>query len=397
MPNTIIKKEIQDGINRPNTELLYKIIISVILLAVILVILFRMQPVILEKTSNYRQGINCPPDGCEHVAITGAILLTGFVLLINSFFINRLKGIKKVIINLLVIVLFFYTLEAAVGKYALQHISVSYRPHPLLLWRRIHGINSYGFAYPEFPAKKEPGEFRFVLVGDSNAEGFGFKRFSDVMEKRLQDEYPQKKIRLINAACTGYSIVQVKNLMDMMIYKLDPDCVIISINNDPMDDYMQDKHRIPPKNLLPFLNVLYKSRLYLLMRKYKLNKEYTLYQHDENFYKARMTQRVVPEDVDKYYSDVIDETRKRGINVIVMVNPSNYKHVDYDTKYKNQLVELCKKKNVLYVDLFNEWMKYDRDKLFLDTVHTTNEGHKIIGDRMSEFIIKEKIIEKQDN
>ena len=373
-------------------RIIVKNFFSVALLAAILFFLFRMDPVVLHHCSNYRQGIHYPPDGAEQVALMGVILMLVYVIIMNHFFVGKLKGFRRYVANLLLIVLFFGVIEASLFRYTDIHDKVGFRPDPLLLWVREKKVNSMGFAYPEFPKAKEPNEFRFILAGDSTAEGFGMNRFSDRMERDLQKAYPEKKIRVINAACSGYSIVQVKNLLKSKLYELKPDCVIISLNNDPIDDYRQDKDRIPSPILLPILNVLYKSKLYLLLRKNRLNREYTQFEHNQEFREANFTQRVVPEDVDIFYKEVIDGVRKYNSQIVIMAMPSNYKEGDYDHKYKKQLGKIAKKENVNFVDLYSEWKAFDSEDLFLDRVHTTTEGHKIIGKRMCEFIIKEKII-----
>lgn len=373
-------------------QITVRILLSLPLLAAIILILFTMEPSVLHRSSDYRQGVNYPPDGTEQVALIGFILMTAYVIMVNYFFVEKLRGFSRIAANLLLVVLFFGVVEGAVARYTDSHDRVGFRPDPLLIWVRNTQVNSMGFVYPEFPAEKEPNEFRFILAGDSTAEGFDINRFSDVMERNLQKAYPDKKIRVINAACAGYSIVQVKNLLKQKLYKLKPDCVIISLNNDPLDDYMQDKYRVPSPVILPILNVLYKSRLYLLLRKRSLNRQYSLYEHNPEFHKTNFTQRVVPEDVDKFYKEVIDGVRSHNSQIIIMAMPSNYKEGDYDHKYKKQLGKIAGMEKVPFVDLYSEWKTFDSEHLFMDRVHTTTEGHIKIGEKMCEFIIKEKII-----
>lgn len=371
-----------------------QVIISIVLFLVILFILFNLNFNLPLDTETIRPAASYPPAGTEYVAVIGIVLLSAYIFMIDRFFINKLTMKKKIFANIIVVIVFFLVLEVSLHHYSDRHNRINFLPHPLLLWARTRNVNKMGFSYPEFPIKKETGELRFVLVGDSNAEGQLDTRFSDLTEKELQKLYPHRNIRLINAACSGYSIVQVYNLVKLKIFSLNPDYIIISLNNDPTYDSQQDKSRLPPPSLVPLLNVLYKSNIYLLLRKSKLNRDYRLFDHDDDFKKAHNTQRVHPEDVDRYYGDLIKEAQKRGIKILIMAMPTLYhdersRQADYD--YKKHLGVIAEKWDVFFLDLFSPWQKEDNAHLFIDYLHTTEEGHKKIAEDLVKFI-KENII-----
>lgn len=373
----------------------FHIIVSVVSLLIILVILFNINFKFSLDNKTTRLAAGYPPDGAEYLALIGVALLLAYIFMLNRFFINKLTQRKKIAANVIVVILFFLILESALHHYSSKHNEIDFLPHPTLLWVQAKRINKVGFNYSEFPIKKEPGEFRFVLVGDSNAEGKRGTRFSDLAESELGKIYPGRPIRIINAACSGYSIVQVYNLVKMKVFKLNPDYIIISLNNDPTYDFEQDKKRLPPPALASLMNVLYKSDLYLLIRKNKLNRDYQLYDHNKDFKEAHNTQRVLPDDVDKYYGDLISDAQKRGIGVIIIAMPSNYpdeKGRVMDLRYKKHLRVIAEKWNVLFLDLYSSWQEQDNSRLFADYVHSTEEGHKKIAEDLLKFFKDNKII-----
>lgn len=134
------------------------------------------------------------------------------------------------------------------------------------------------------------------------------------------------------------------------------------------------------------------------MRKTKLNRDYRLYDHNEDFKRAHHTQRVLPDDVDKYYGDLISEAQRQGIKVIIMAMPSHYpdeRGRQADFVYKKHLRNIAEKWKVLFLDLYSEWKNEDNSHLFEDYVHATDEGHKKISDDLVRFIQDNKIINIQ--
>lgn len=230
-------------IGKEEKKQLLKIVLSAASLLIIVAILFNIDFRIPQDRTTTRLAAGYPPDGAEYIAFIGVVLLSAWILMINRFFINRLSFPKKIAANIMVIILFFLILEVGIHRYSHRHSVIDFLPHPVLLWVKEKGTNRMGFSYKEFPVNKEPGEFRFVLVGDSNAEGTRDTRFSDLAEKDLKRLHPHRPLRIINAACSGYSIVQVYNLVRMKVFRLNPDYIIISLNNDPTYDFKQDKER----------------------------------------------------------------------------------------------------------------------------------------------------------
>ncbi|MFZ3076839.1 MAG: GDSL-type esterase/lipase family protein [Candidatus Aenigmatarchaeota archaeon] len=79
--------------------------------------------------------------------------------------------------------------------------------------------------------------------------------------------------------------------------------------------------------------------------------------------------------------------------------PTIWSNTEYFTnksirKYDGIIKYVCKKENVPFLELFDDWLKIDYKKLLdkKDGLHPNSEGHKIIFETVKDFLLKEKII-----
>lgn len=57
-------------------------------------------------------------------------------------------------------------------------------------------------------------------------------------------------------------------------------------------------------------------------------------------------------------------------------------------KYNDELKSICKKNNVDFIKIFEGWMKLDYKKLLYDGVHPNTKGHRLIFEKVLEFLGK---------
>ena len=64
-------------------------------------------------------------------------------------------------------------------------------------------------------------------------------------------------------------------------------------------------------------------------------------------------------------------------------------------KYDNVIKSVCAEKNILFLDIFGEWIKIDYKKLLdkKDGLHPNSAGHQKIFETVKDFLIENKIIE----
>ena len=99
-------------------------------------------------------------------------------------------------------------------------------------------FNSFGFRGEE-PQKKEENEYRIAVFGDSRILGILFVEENTipfVMQKRLQEEFPDKKITVFNIGIEGYDLQRAATLAELSAEKLELDMAvfytaIVDINN----------------------------------------------------------------------------------------------------------------------------------------------------------------------
>ena len=93
------------------------------------------------------------------------------------------------------------------------------------------GVNSLGFMDRERAFVRPSNIFRIVLIGDSIAQGQGVprqRRFSNLVETRLQTKYPNRSHEVINLARSGYSTSQELVVLESIGMRFEPDLILWS-------------------------------------------------------------------------------------------------------------------------------------------------------------------------
>ncbi len=102
-------------------------------------------------------------------------------------------------------------------------------------------INENGIFEKSIPTK-EPGEIRFLCLGDSFTEGVGTEYDSTWVkhtEKLMQQSRKDKKITFINAGTSGNDPFGEYHLLTTKLLNYQPDWVIMVTNNSDVFDYME--------------------------------------------------------------------------------------------------------------------------------------------------------------
>ena len=392
----------------------------------------------------YIENISYPPMGAEKV---GSIaLLWGLIIffIVDCFFADRLRKKKRILFVAISILFILSSTELSMSLYIRKKPPL-HRPHPTFLWEVSPGINrkifivdditvktnKYGFRGPEIEKNKPDGVFRIMILGDSSAFGFAVNQdevFASILQRKLQKKYPDKKIEVVNAAVMGYTTFSSLNFFREKGQRFNPDAIIISHNNDPDMDLDEDKNRVPPKYLQPLMKILYRSNIYMAIRREILNREY---KNTPEIYKkisdGQGSRRVSPDDFGDNLQKIMDLAKKKGIKVIVVSMPRNdWIHLKQDPKedeedkdddededasivkdhddgppgpwelvlYRGIMKEVTLKNGGTFVDMLYEWRDLPAESLFLDVMHPTKEGHEKIADRLYKVFVENNICEK---
>jgi len=100
-------------------------------------------------------------------------------------------------------------------------------------------VNSLGFRGKDFEARKAPGTYRILCVGDSYTFGDYVDdddTFPAGLEKRLRQASPGTPIEVVNAGVNGYTITDEAGLVQEKGLSLEPDEILVAfVLNDLAD------------------------------------------------------------------------------------------------------------------------------------------------------------------
>ena len=357
----------------------------------------------------YTSFIIYPPRIVKDVGIGAFLFLITLYLCFDFILFEKLKGWKKALSVILSVLLIIAGTEFVMDFYA-NNDPVMNRPHPTLFWEVSPNImtvrmgpgkvlsNSHGFRSPEITIKKPEGQYRVMILGDSSAFGHfvnNDQTFGAVLVKMLRQKYPGKDIRLINAAVLGYTTYQGATFMKERGWKYSPDLIIISFNDDPQIEWKQDVERVPSAAVLPVFRILYKSNIYLALKKHMLN-ERMKKDHSFAIQPGRIQEknRVSPNQLKTNMAYMLDGAKKRNAQAIVISMP--LQSAPYDIRsYREIMKESAISRGYYFLDLLDNWQKYPAHEVFLDIMHPTVKGHKIIAEDLFKIIEDNGIINKQ--
>ena len=142
---------------------------------------------------------------------------------------------------------------------------IPYRIYGWNLYKTIGGeqfiVSVHGERYP----LKKPGDaFRIVTFGGSTTKNFvDGVHYPLLLERRLQERYPEKRIEVINVGNSAYTTIHSLSLFMFDMLSWNPDLIIVSHNiNDLLNAYFP--------HLTPDYSNQYGSKFYLPQYKNRL-------------------------------------------------------------------------------------------------------------------------------
>ena len=326
---------------------------------------------------------------------------------VDLLFFRDTKGWKKAIFVLISIIVIIGGTECMMSFYSYID-SEMHHPHPTIFWELSPNLvpmeagedvwsNSHGFRSPEISQKKPKDQIRVMVLGDSSAFGFkikGEETFGAVLVRMLNEKYKGKNIRYINAAVAGYTTYQARIFMEERGWKFSPDIIIIAFNDDGQQEWKQDVERAPHPLLVPIFRVLYKSNIYLSLKKIMLNSQI---KRNAAFVKwpGHMQGKIrVPAKQLRYNIDTImGEAKKRGSKVIVVSMPLQNRG---GMRHRHEMKEGAEKAGYPFLDFLKGFKNYPAEEVFQDVMHPTAKGHKIIAEELYKIIINEGWLEDKE-
>lgn len=103
-----------------------------------------------------------------------------------------------------------------------------YRVNPLIGEKYFNKFDATGATNDIFLRKKPENGFRIFVLGSSTVVGFPYENnlmFSRILQKRLQDSYPDKNIEVVNTAITAINSITLNDYMREIVH-YSPDAII---------------------------------------------------------------------------------------------------------------------------------------------------------------------------
>jgi len=230
------------------------IIYADIALSALLLVSILVKSLVLEKK----------PLGMITIPLVSVLAVNIILCLLSLRAINKGRGKTAARVWLLVLALFgFYAVTDLVSGYFIippgdmeeVHVGDEYVHHKLGPYKPFRIFNPYdfdirtktnnlGFRGEDVPERKDPSEFRIVMLGDSFTLGTGVSdedTFWRLLEKRLNGT-DGKRFRVISTGISSYSPILEYITLKRNIDALKPDLVIMNFDmSDLLNEYVYRK------------------------------------------------------------------------------------------------------------------------------------------------------------
>ena len=269
-------------------------------------------------------------------------------------------------------------------------------------------INSQGFRDKEYTVKKDKNVFRILCLGDSSTFGLGVQlqdTYHALLENRLNKEFGQRgrRFEIINAGVTGYTSCQGLGLYKLKGFKYTPDIVTFyfGINDGKKFFYISDK-QIMHHNIPAAVKAAMEKNLLLKLHSYRLLRNFIV--NVLCIGKKNVRVNVPRVSLEDFRENILELNRLCGKNgsVLLLVSPPYSKLkdlrgnslIDIDfISYRELLEDISKKHNIPLVSIpeMTEGSPLDTTPFFLDTVHPNQLGHRIIMERLYDYLVANKL------
>lgn len=289
-------------------------------------------------------------------------------------------------------------------------------------------ISQQGFKDRDFSQEKPANTIRIACVGDSITEGVGIaneQTYPKVLENILNATGNQKKVEVINAGVSDFSLPQEYFYIKHKIVNFHPDIVIVGYYLNDGRDFARPKnfyggsvlkYLLEKSAFVKWLN-LYVTKVAIKMQ----------YKHWE---KGRERWMEVYRDTDwkndplalhnliesankdwgsawlaegklnteKYIKELKSLSQACHFKLIVMCFPIDVQIYaqnagSIDLLYPQKFMKgLCKENNILFLDTFEVLKKHQNEKIYYDHCHFAERGMEVVADDIKDFLISNHLI-----
>lgn len=258
-----------------------------------------------------------------------------------------------------------------------------------LFWRpkKNHSVfNSQGFRGKEFNLKKNHGERRLLVLGDSNTLGEvtpngNGSHWPDYLQKLL--DKTSEEFCVVNAGVAGYSLFQGQRLFKKLLF-LKPEIVFISFgSNDGAQVLFLDREFAERK--------IRRIKNYQFLEKFKTGQaiielldKFSPLIENRDF----LVFRVNLVEYRNYLEEIIKIAKKNKIKIILLTRPflgkpdSQFDIRNFVPSYNRIVRDIARKENLLLIDIYSYFA--NQNLYFKDNNHFNKMGYQ----KTAEIIFK---------
>lgn len=246
--------------------------------------------------------------------------------------------------------------------------------------------------------------FRILTIGDS----FTYSPYvnnqdmwQSVLERKLQENYPDKKIQVLNAGVAGYTITDEFEYLKEKGIKIKPDLIILGIYTNDVSDLNPEKRAIYARTKqkqivsnfwLPFRNIakqtaffnwLEEKKTLLLASKIKQIKKERL----KEINGASLARYLVK------LNEFIQYAEKNNLELLVILFPEASQLNNNINGFQEEIIKNLKAKNVSYINLLLFFKKEQFGNLYLlpSNNHLSSYGNLAVAKIIFNYKIKDNI------
>ena len=303
------------------------------------------------------------------------------------------------------------------------------------LYRSENGVRYISSRHGElFPVRKPEGTFRIVVFGGSSSENFPAYakeriHYPLILQAELRKALNRESIEVINIANSGYSTAHSLILCTLDVLSWKPDLIIVSHNiNDLIasywpdftfdysNKYSDDFFTVPEfESVYTIPNVLFgHSQFYWFVRKrirYLTNETISLERKTYGYKPNPLATQIFYRNLRSF----VALAKANDINVLlanqplqpseeyfvrhmaqkpyndVVTYPLHEEFVAHHRAFNKIIEQVAEDTQALYLD--NETELGTDKSLFVDFVHYTPEGVRVLANNYAQFLLRENVIQ----
>ena len=274
----------------------------------------------------------------------------------------------------------------------------------------------------------EKADINVLIVGDSQLAGYGFRReedrFSNLLQKNLNEKFSDKKINIIDTLLGGQNIFTKWWIFNKFLKNNPsrPDILILSYKlkdvygtfpKERKDDFksLKDIRKQKDKMIVAkekkgfnIKKILHKSQLLafamprintILIQNGIILKGSQVY---HILHSAYLPEYVGWQKTQQYLLDIKKTCDEEKIDFVIVVVPQfPLDPPDFRQRSTATFIYFCNENDIKVIDAYDWVKKYGPDELALSRFdgHPNVKGHKVIADRMSEVLEEIIILRKK--